>query len=154
MRLCGAQQSPQANRVLLRAFHSVCDKIRTRDLLVRSQTLYPAELHIHSLTFAANDIISITSLPVNQICRTPENFFSPFCRFQNHALRLSVKWFKLTDMGAAHQAVGLSARRGIVCPPDSERRDSMLTVEGLIAVISLCVGCFSIGYEIGRNTQK
>ncbi len=26
---------------------SVCDKIRTRDLLVRSQTLYPAELHIH-----------------------------------------------------------------------------------------------------------
>jgi hypothetical protein len=30
-----------------RGFHSVCDKIRTRDLLVRSQTLYPAELHIH-----------------------------------------------------------------------------------------------------------
>ncbi len=28
-------------------FLSVCDKIRTRDLLVRSQTLYPAELHIH-----------------------------------------------------------------------------------------------------------
>ena len=25
----------------------VCDKIRTRDLLVRSQTLYPAELHTH-----------------------------------------------------------------------------------------------------------
>ena len=26
---------------------SVCDKIRTRDLLVRSQTLYPAELRAH-----------------------------------------------------------------------------------------------------------
>ncbi len=25
----------------------VCDTIRTRDLLVRSQTLYPAELHTH-----------------------------------------------------------------------------------------------------------
>ena len=27
---------------------SVCDKIRTRDLLVRSQTLYPAELRAHT----------------------------------------------------------------------------------------------------------
>ncbi len=27
----------------------VCDTIRTRDLLVRSQTLYPAELHTHLL---------------------------------------------------------------------------------------------------------
>ena len=31
-------------------FLSVCDKIRTRDLLVRSQTLYPAELHIHLMS--------------------------------------------------------------------------------------------------------
>ena len=32
----------------------------------------------------------------------------------------------------------------------------MLTMEGLIAVISLCVGCFSLGYVFGRNnkTQK
>ncbi len=34
----------------------------------------------------------------------------------------------------------------------------MLTLESLIAVISLCVGCFSLGYAIGRNdnhkTQK
>lgn len=34
----------------------------------------------------------------------------------------------------------------------------MLTVEGLIAVISLCVGCFGLGYEIGShgsdNTKK
>ena len=34
----------------------------------------------------------------------------------------------------------------------------MLTIEGLIAVISLCVGCFSLGYVFGRNdnnkTQK
>ena len=29
------------------AFCNVRDKIRTRDLLVRSQTLYPAELHVH-----------------------------------------------------------------------------------------------------------
>ena len=28
--------------------YDVSDKIRTRDLLVRSQTLYPAELHLHS----------------------------------------------------------------------------------------------------------
>ena len=27
--------------------NNVRDKIRTRDLLVRSQTLYPAELHVH-----------------------------------------------------------------------------------------------------------
>ena len=32
-------------------FFHVRDKIRTRDLLVRSQTLYPAELHVHSLLF-------------------------------------------------------------------------------------------------------
>ncbi len=34
----------------------------------------------------------------------------------------------------------------------------MLTIEGLIAVLSLCIGCFSLGYAIGRNdnhkTQK
>ncbi len=34
----------------------------------------------------------------------------------------------------------------------------MLTIEGLIAVLSLCVGCFSLGYVFGRNdshkTQK
>lgn len=29
----------------------------------------------------------------------------------------------------------------------------MLTFEGLIAVISLCIGCFALGYEIGK-TQK
>ena len=27
----------------------------------------------------------------------------------------------------------------------------MLTMEGLIAVLSLCVGCFSLGYVLGRN---
>gem|GEM_PF-7045523 len=31
----------------LRIPFAVRDKIRTRDLLVRSQTLYPAELHVH-----------------------------------------------------------------------------------------------------------
>ena len=30
----------------------------------------------------------------------------------------------------------------------------MLTLEGLIAVISLCVGCFSLGYAMGRNDNN
>ena len=32
----------------------------------------------------------------------------------------------------------------------------MLTIEGLIAVIALCVTCFGVGYAIGSNekTQK
>ena len=30
----------------------------------------------------------------------------------------------------------------------------MLTIEGLIAVISLCISCFSIGYVFGRNDKK
>ena len=38
------------------------------------------------------------------------------------------------------------------------RAKRMLTLEGLIAVLSLCVGCFSLGYAIGRRdnnkTQK
>lgn len=29
----------------------------------------------------------------------------------------------------------------------------MLTIEGLIAVISLCIACFSLGYSIGRNSK-
>ena len=29
----------------------------------------------------------------------------------------------------------------------------MLTIESLIAVISLCVGCFSLGYLFGRNSR-
>ncbi len=31
---------------------------------------------------------------------------------------------------------------------------AMLTIEGLIAVLSLCAGCFSLGYAIGYNTSK
>ena len=34
----------------------------------------------------------------------------------------------------------------------------MLTIEGLIAVVSLCITCFGLGYSIGskdnNNTQK
>ena len=30
----------------------------------------------------------------------------------------------------------------------------MLTVEGLIAVISLCVGCFSLGYMLGSRDNR
>ena len=29
----------------------------------------------------------------------------------------------------------------------------MLTIEGLIAVIGLCISCFSLGYSIGKNTK-
>ncbi len=29
----------------------------------------------------------------------------------------------------------------------------MLTIEGLIAVISLCLTCFSLGYSLGRNNK-
>lgn len=42
--------------------------------------------------------------------------------------------------------------------PIERRAIPMLTFEGLIGVISLCVGCFSLGFVIGRNdnhkTQK
>ena len=30
----------------------------------------------------------------------------------------------------------------------------MLTIEALIAVLSLCIGCFSLGYAIGRNSRN
>ncbi len=30
----------------------------------------------------------------------------------------------------------------------------MLTMEGLIAVIALCIGCFSLGYMIGHDKNK
>ncbi len=29
----------------------------------------------------------------------------------------------------------------------------MITIEGLIAVISLCLTCFSLGYSLGRNNK-
>ncbi len=35
-----------------------------------------------------------------------------------------------------------------------ERRGMrMLTIEGLIAVICLCITCFSLGYNVGRNQK-
>lgn len=30
----------------------------------------------------------------------------------------------------------------------------MLTIEGLIAVISLCVACFGLGYAMGNNRSS
>jgi len=30
----------------------------------------------------------------------------------------------------------------------------MLTIESLIAVISLCISCFGLGYTIGRNNNS
>lgn len=43
---------------------NVRDKIRTRDLLVRSQTLYPAELHVHYMIedISSEDEITILML--------------------------------------------------------------------------------------------
>ncbi len=29
----------------------------------------------------------------------------------------------------------------------------MMTIEGLIAVLSLCVGCFSLGYVVGCDEK-
>ena len=50
-----------------KCFLYVGEKIRTPDLLVRSQTLYPAELRPHSLqiTFTAKFIISHIFINVN-----------------------------------------------------------------------------------------
>ena len=50
------------------AFFHVRDKIRTRDLLVRSQTLYPAELHVHfpAVSSTASMIIAICHRFVNR----------------------------------------------------------------------------------------
>ena len=46
----------------------VRDKIRTRDLLVRSQTLYPAELHVHTCcSSTANIIVTLVRPFVNKI---------------------------------------------------------------------------------------
>ncbi len=39
------------------AFYSVRERIRTLDLLVRSQTLYPAELHAHMLCYVTRNIM-------------------------------------------------------------------------------------------------
>ncbi|SEG33947.1 hypothetical protein SAMN04487934_11635 [Eubacterium ruminantium] len=30
----------------------------------------------------------------------------------------------------------------------------MLTIDGLIAVIALCIGCFGLGYMIGHDNNK
>ena len=48
----------------------VCDTIRTRDLLVRSQTLYPAELHTHiqMLYIPANVSPRRVMLPYRVVC--------------------------------------------------------------------------------------
>ena len=50
------------------AFFHARDKIRTRDLLVRSQTLYPAELHVHTrCSSTANIIVALVGTFVNKI---------------------------------------------------------------------------------------
>ena len=42
-----------------------------------------------------------------------------------------------------HNPVGESSQEDIV----------MLTLSGLIAVTSLCITCFSLGYSVGRNSK-
>ena len=32
--------------------------------------------------------------------------------------------------------------------------DAMLTIEGFIAVIALCISCFSFGFEVGKQIKK
>ena len=51
---CFAQKKASA---VCRCFLHVRDKIRTRDLLVRSQTLYPAELPTHFAALSATNSI-------------------------------------------------------------------------------------------------
>ena len=48
----------------------VRDRIRTHDLLVRSQTLYPAELHAHIICIQAKDLAQTT----NYIICMPDSF--------------------------------------------------------------------------------
>ena len=43
--------------VLLTFLYTVREKIRTPDTLVRSQVLYPAELHAHSVAQLGNELI-------------------------------------------------------------------------------------------------
>ena len=52
----GINPSHKKSSVIRRSFFDVSDKIRTRDLLVRSQTLYPAELHLHSNNILYNEV--------------------------------------------------------------------------------------------------
>ncbi len=48
-------------------------------------------------------------------------------------------------------SVYIETRKGIW----ERRAHAMLTLEGLIAVLSLCIGCFSLGYAIGsRDNDK
>ena len=62
---------------MIMAFRAyVCERIRTLDLLVRSQTLYPAELHTHiiaTLFVRPNNIITAQTL--RQQSKSP-SFFS------------------------------------------------------------------------------
>ena len=64
----------------------VRDKIRTRDLLVRSQTLYPAELHVHFTgDFSTASMIIVSWIAfVNQIFKNIfANIFASFSKFQH-----------------------------------------------------------------------
>ena len=60
--------------------YDVRDRIRTHDLLVRSQTLYPAELHVHFIyRFSPATVCIVTAAGENvnrifQFFQTP-NFF-------------------------------------------------------------------------------
>ena len=48
--------------------YDVRDRIRTHDLLVRSQTLYPAELHVHlQVSPATVCILTVAGENVNRI---------------------------------------------------------------------------------------
>ena len=73
--------------------NNVRDKIRTRDLLVRSQTLYPAELHVHftgDFSTASMIIVSWDAF-VNQIFKNIfASFSTPNCGRQGTVLCLPV----------------------------------------------------------------
>ena len=66
---------------MLPGFFNVREKIRTPDLLVRSQTLYPAELRAHIHFIVSEDFCtSATKLSIAQ-CIPSVNNFSNFLLF-------------------------------------------------------------------------
>ena len=61
------------------------EKIRTPDLLIRSQTLYPAELRAHIIFVCLSYLCtSATKLIIAQRFLSVNNFFHFFVHFRNH----------------------------------------------------------------------
>ena len=88
------------------------DKIRTRDLLVRSQTLYPAELPTHSVALSAtNSIVQRISVFVNTLFTN--SAVSVFCFsikmiFAGESLISGTVWLNFHDSWKQFRRTALS----------------------------------------------